>query len=42
GTAAGGTVEIVENGTTGFLHPIGKVGVTPLARNIVTLATHVE
>ncbi|CAJ2643021.1 unnamed protein product [Trifolium pratense] len=42
GTAAGGTVEIVENGTTGLLHPVGKVGVTPLARNIVTLATHVE
>ncbi|GAU34939.1 hypothetical protein TSUD_312700 [Trifolium subterraneum] len=42
GTAAGGTVEIVENGTTGLLHPVGKVGVTPLAHNIVTLATHVE
>lgn len=42
GTAAGGTVEIVENGTTGLLHPVNKVGVTPLAHNIVQLATHVE
>lgn len=30
------------NGTTGLLHPAGKEGVTPLARNIVELATHVE
>ncbi|XVF62109.1 hypothetical protein PTKIN_Ptkin08bG0191000 [Pterospermum kingtungense] len=42
GTAAGGTTEIVVNGTTGLLHPIGKDGVTPLAKNIVKLATHVE
>ncbi|WJX42196.1 hypothetical protein P8452_29455 [Trifolium repens] len=42
GTAAGGTVEIVENGTTGLLHPVNKAGVTPLAHNIVQLATHVE
>ncbi|KAL2346299.1 hypothetical protein Fmac_000299 [Flemingia macrophylla] len=42
GTAAGGTMEIVVNGTTGLLHPVGKEGVTPLARNIVKLATHVE
>ncbi|PON90965.1 Glycosyl transferase [Trema orientale] len=42
GTAAGGTMEIVVNGTTGFLHPAGKEGVTPLANNIVKLATHVE
>ncbi|KAF5735998.1 glycosyl transferase family 1 family protein [Tripterygium wilfordii] len=42
GTAAGGTTEIVVNGTTGFLHPVGKEGVTPLAKNIVKLATHVE
>ncbi|KAI5402933.1 hypothetical protein KIW84_050504 [Lathyrus oleraceus] len=42
GTAAGGTVEIVVNGTTGLLHPANKVGVTPLAHNIVKLATHVE
>lgn len=42
GTAAGGTAEIVVNGTTGFLHPAGKEGVTPLAKNIVKLATHVE
>nr|ACU17368.1 unknown [Glycine max] len=42
GTAAGGTVEIVVNRTTGLLHPVGKEGVTPLAKNIVNLATHVE
>lgn len=42
GTAAGGTTEIVVNGTTGFLHPVGKQGVTPLAKNIVNLATHVQ
>ncbi|KAL2892744.1 N-acetyl-alpha-D-glucosaminyl L-malate synthase [Bienertia sinuspersici] len=42
GTAAGGTMEIVVNETTGLLHPAGKDGVTPLARNMVKLATHVE
>ncbi|KAJ7957799.1 Glycosyl transferase family 1 family protein [Quillaja saponaria] len=42
GTAAGGTMEIVVNGTTGLLHPVGKEGVTPLANNMVRLATHVE
>ncbi|GMH04174.1 hypothetical protein Nepgr_006013 [Nepenthes gracilis] len=42
GTAAGGTMEIVLNETTGLLHPVGKEGVLPLARNIVKLATHVE
>ncbi|KAL6982739.1 hypothetical protein U1Q18_016129 [Sarracenia purpurea var. burkii] len=42
GTAAGGTMEIVVNGTTGWLHPAGKEGVMPLAKNIVKLATHVE
>ncbi|KAH7567221.1 hypothetical protein JRO89_XS07G0034000 [Xanthoceras sorbifolium] len=42
GTAAGGTMEIVVNGTTGILHPAGKEGVTPLANNMVKLATHVE
>lgn len=42
GTAAGGTMEIVVNGTTGLLHPAAKEGVTPLANNIVKLATHVE
>nr|XP_048332091.1 uncharacterized protein LOC107420486 isoform X2 [Ziziphus jujuba var. spinosa] len=42
GTAAGGTMEIVVNGTTGFLHPAGKEGITPLANNIVNMATHVE
>ncbi|KAE8656418.1 26S protease regulatory subunit 10B [Hibiscus syriacus] len=42
GTAAGGTTEIVVNGTTGLLHPAGKEGVMPLAKNIVKLATNVE
>ncbi|KAK6938869.1 Glycosyl-transferase family 4_5 [Dillenia turbinata] len=42
GTAAGGTTEIVVNGTTGWLHPVGKEGVMPLAENMVKLATHVE
>ncbi|CAH9132386.1 unnamed protein product [Cuscuta epithymum] len=42
GTAAGGTQEIVLNGTTGLLHPVGKDGIMPLARNIVNLASHVE
>ncbi|KAK6939427.1 Glycosyl transferase, family 1 [Dillenia turbinata] len=42
GTAAGGTMEIVVNGTTGWLHPVGKEGVMPLAENMVKLATHVE
>ncbi|KAJ8770820.1 hypothetical protein K2173_021467 [Erythroxylum novogranatense] len=42
GTVAGGTTEIVVNGTTGLLHTVGKEGVTPLAKNIVKLATHVE
>ena len=35
-------MEIVVNGTTGLLHPVGKEGVTPLANNIVQLATNVE
>ncbi|KAL9259756.1 N-acetyl-alpha-D-glucosaminyl L-malate synthase-like protein [Drosera capensis] len=42
GTAAGGTMEIVVNETTGLLHCVGKEGVTPLAKNIVKLVTHVE
>lgn len=42
GTAAGGTMEIVVNGTTGLLHPVGKEGVSSLTTNIVKLATHVE
>ncbi|XP_034675774.1 uncharacterized protein LOC117906720 [Vitis riparia] len=42
GTAAGGTTEIVVNGTTGLLHNVGKEGVKPLANNIVKLATNVE
>lgn len=35
-------MEIVVNGTTGWLHPAGKEGVTPLSENIVRLATNVE
>lgn len=35
-------MEIVVNGTTGWLHPPGKEGITPLAENIVRLATNVE
>lgn len=42
GTAAGGTQEIVINGSTGLLHPVGKEGVLSLAKNMVKLATHVE
>lgn len=42
GTDAGGTVEIVINGTTGWLHPPGKDGVTRLAENIIRLATDAE
>ncbi|MQL96211.1 hypothetical protein Taro_028881 [Colocasia esculenta] len=42
GTAAGGTTEIVVDGSTGLLHPVGKEGVRTLAKNIVDLATHVE
>lgn len=42
GTAAGGTQEIVVNGSTGLLHPVGKQGVVPLAKNMVKLATHVQ
>ncbi|KAI3996518.1 hypothetical protein MKX01_012929 [Papaver californicum] len=34
GTAAGGTTEIVVDGSTGLLHSVGKEGVTPLAKNI--------
>ena len=30
------------NGTTGLLHPVGKEGVTPLAKNIVELATRTQ
>lgn len=42
GTAAGGTTEIVVDGTTGLLHPVGKEGVAPLAKNMVRLASHAE
>ncbi|KAK3163518.1 hypothetical protein QOZ80_1AG0004710 [Eleusine coracana subsp. coracana] len=42
GTAAGGTTEIVVDGSTGLLHPAGKEGVAPLAKNIVRLASHAE
>lgn len=38
----GGTMEIMVNGTTVWLHPDGKEGVTPLVENIVKMATHVE
>ncbi|MFS8016552.1 hypothetical protein Hanom_Chr15g01369951 [Helianthus anomalus] len=39
---SGGTAKIVVNGSTGFLHPAGKEGVSPLAKNMVKLATHFE
>ncbi|KAG2587842.1 hypothetical protein PVAP13_5NG174500 [Panicum virgatum] len=42
GTAAGGTTEIVVDGSTGLLHPAGKEGVAPLAKNIVRLASRAE
>lgn len=32
GTAAGGTQEIIVNGSTGLLHPVGKEGVMPLSK----------
>lgn len=35
-------MEIVINGTTGWLHPAGKEGVTPLAENIIKLSTDVD
>ncbi|CAM8981734.1 unnamed protein product [Rhodiola kirilowii] len=40
GTSAGGTTEIVVDGTTGYLHPAGKEGVMPLVENIIKLATN--
>ena len=42
GTAAGGTTEIVVDGSTGLLHPARKEGVAPLAKNIVRLASRAE
>ncbi|KAL6850512.1 hypothetical protein ACP4OV_021139 [Aristida adscensionis] len=42
GTSAGGTTEIVLDGSTGLLHPAGKEGVTALAKNMVRLASHAE
>jgi glycosyltransferase involved in cell wall biosynthesis len=42
GTAAGGTTEIVLDGSTGLLHPAGKEGVAPLAKNMVRLASRAE
>ncbi|CAA6661161.1 unnamed protein product [Spirodela intermedia] len=42
GTAAGGTTEIVVDGSTGLLHPAGKEGISLLAKNIVDLARQVE
>lgn len=35
-------METLVNGTTGWLHPAGKEGITPLAENMVKIATHVE
>lgn len=35
-------MEIVLDGSTGLLHPAGKEGVTPLAKNIVRLASQSE
>lgn len=37
GTNGGGTPEIVEDGVTGLLHPLGKDGQQRLAENILTL-----
>jgi glycosyltransferase involved in cell wall biosynthesis len=37
GTDAGGTPEIVEDGVTGLLHPVGIEGQEKLAENILTL-----
>lgn len=37
GTAAGGTREIVVNGTTGLLHPVGKDGINILAKHMLHL-----
>jgi len=37
GTNAGGTPEIVENGVTGLLHPVGLEGQNRLAENILSL-----
>ncbi|KAK8946163.1 hypothetical protein KSP40_PGU000389 [Platanthera guangdongensis] len=43
GTRAGGTTEIVDDGVTGLLHPVGKEkGVMTLAENIVILATQAD
>lgn len=37
GTDAGGTREIVEEGVTGLLHPVGEAGQDRLAENLLTL-----
>ncbi|CAN1757243.1 AAA-ATPase At1g43910 [Linum perenne] len=42
GTAAGGTREIVVNGTTGLLHQVGKEGISALGKNMVKVASEVE
>uniref|UniRef100_A0A7N1A687 Glycosyl transferase family 1 domain-containing protein n=1 Tax=Kalanchoe fedtschenkoi TaxID=63787 RepID=A0A7N1A687_KALFE len=42
GTSAGGTTEIVVDGTTGYLHPAGKEGVRDLAKNIIKVATDTQ
>lgn len=38
GTSAGGTTEIVVDGVTGLLHPVGEAGLEALGANIVRLA----
>lgn len=40
GTAAGGTREIIVNGTTGLLHPVGKDGISILAKHMLYLASN--
>ncbi len=40
GTNAGGTPEIVQDGITGLLHPVGDDGQRQLAENIITLMNH--
>ena len=42
GTNAGGTPEIVEDGVTGLLHPVGTAGQSKLTDNILTLMNHRE
>lgn len=37
GTSAGGTTEIVDDGATGLLHPVGAAGLDILGTNILRL-----